>query len=405
MMKGNFMAILFAIMHWTIVVTVILIVGADGEARSAAAECRATSAVPLSADQLPAITDDFSRESLLSALDNSVRYWQKQQEDKVVELCGTLLSPSRMVESLISFKTVYSESPADELGGKLADNFYFCKMNGARNILVTGYYQPILQASLEKKEPFIFPLYRLPSDLIKIQTTSNGTKQVQIGRFVDGELRKYWSREEIDKGQHLKGYEIAYLEDPLDAFFLQVQGSGLLQLQDGTVRTVLYAGSNGRKYKSIGKLLADEGRIPLEDVTMPSIRRYLHEHLDEQQRILQYNERYIFFRLGEENEQNAVVGSMGKELTPGRSAAFDQACFPYGIPAFLSTRKPVFADGKISGWQPMKRFVFNQDSGSAIKGAGRLDLFLGNGPEAEAEAGVLKEQGSLYFILKRSLQK
>jgi membrane-bound lytic murein transglycosylase A len=171
------------------------------------------------------------------------------------------------------------------------------------------------------------------------------------------------------------------------------------------VRTVLYAGSNGRKYKSIGKLLADEGRIPLEDVTMPSIRRYLHEHLDEQQRILQYNERYIFFRLGEENEQNAVVGSMGKELTPGRSAAFDQACFPYGIPAFLSTRKPVFADGKISGWQPMKRFVFNQDSGSAIKGAGRLDLFLGNGPEAEAEAGVLKEQGSLYFILKRSLQK
>ncbi len=372
-----------------------------GKVQAVSAECGASPAVPLSTEMSPLITDDLDRESFLAALDKSIRYWQKQKGGRVVELCGIRSSSSEILGSLLLFRTVFSESTAAELGSNLSENFQICKMNGPKDILVTGYYQPILQASLEKKKPFIYPLYRLPSDLIKRQTASNGKKQVQIGRFTEGKFSKYWSREEIENGQLLNGSEIAYLDDPVKVFFLHVQGSGLLQLQDGSVRSILFAGSNGREYKSIGKLLAEEGRIPLEQVTMPSISQYLHENLDEQQRILQYNKRYIFFRLGEEDGKHGVVGSMGEELTAGRSAAFDQACYPYGIPAFLETRRPVFAGHEISAWQPLQRFVLNQDSGSAIKGPGRLDLFWGRGAEAESSAGVMKEKGSLYFFLKK----
>jgi membrane-bound lytic murein transglycosylase A len=372
-----------------------------GKGEAGSPECVASPAEAFTAEMLPGIEDDSDPQSLLAALEKSLGYWRKQKKERVVELCGRRLSAAQMLDSLQLFRSVFRQSSPAELGRKLSENFQICRMNGRSDTLVTGYYQPILQASLEKKPPFLFPLYKVPSDLIKTSTRGNAKKQAQIGRLAGSKLEPYWSREEIEKGQLLKGNEIAYLDDPVSAFFLHVQGSGLLQLQDGSMRSILFAGSNGREYRSIGRLLAAEGRIPLEEITMPSIRQYLHEHLDEQQRILQYNERYIFFRLGEEDGGHGVVGSMGEELTAGRSAAFDQACIPHGIPAFLETRRPVFAGREVSGWQSLQRFVFNQDSGAAIKGSGRLDLFWGRGPEAEAVSGVMKEAGKVYFFLKK----
>lgn len=356
---------------------------------------------PFADNGKPSVTDDLDQGSLLSALDKSMRYWQKQEDGRVVELCGNRFSPGHILDSLLLFRTVISESAPGELSQKLMENFNICTANDSKDILVTGYYQPVLQASLEKKKPFLYPLYSVPSDLIKTETRGNGKNQVQTGRSVQGKLEPYWSRGEIETGQLLKGYEIAYLDDPVKAFFLHVQGSGLLELQDGSIRSILFAGSNGREYKSIGKLLADEGRVPLKEISMPRISEYLHEHLDEQQRILHYNERYIFFSLGEEVGNHEVVGSMGAELTAGRSVALDKEHFPYGIPALLQTRRPIFAGKDFSGWRPLSRFVFNQDSGAAIKGAGRLDLFFGRGPEAEGAAGIMKEQGRLYFFVKK----
>jgi membrane-bound lytic murein transglycosylase A len=136
-------------------------------------------------------------------------------------------------------------------------------------------------------------------------------------------------------------------------------------------------------------------------MSLAKIQTYLYEHLDDQKRILHYNGRYIFFRWGDPNGSTAVVGSMGEELIAGRSAAFDNKCFPVGIPSFLETTMPLFRDDEIIKWRPLRRFVINQDSGSAIKGPGRVDLFWGLGSEAEKAAGIMKQPGNVYFLVKK----
>jgi len=176
----------------------------------------------------------------------------------------------------------------------------------------------------------------------------------------------------------------------------------MVRLSDGSCFQVSYAQSNGRAYRSIGKLLIDSGRATREELSMQGIKRYLRERPEEIREILNHNESYVFFRIVEEGP----VGSIGVALTGGRSIATDPALFPRGALAFLKTRKPVIGpDGGIRSWVPFSRFVLNQDTGGAITGAGRADLFFGRGIEAEIAAGHLKEEGELYFLVLKDKTK
>jgi membrane-bound lytic murein transglycosylase A len=263
-------------------------------------------------------------------------------------------------------------------------------------MLVTGYFQPVMEGSLKPIPPFIHPLYRLPPDLI--ERNNGGTPR--IGRFCNDRFVPYWSREEIETQLPLAGTELLYLDDPIESFILHVQGSGRIRLRDGSSRSVRFAGSNGRSYRSIGRLLVDEGRLTLEQATLPGIVDYLRAHPGDLRRILHANPRYIFFTWG---EPGAVRGSGNIALTAGRSVAVDPSVIPLGTVAFLRTRQPVIdRDGRLQRWRTLDRFVFPQDSGAAIRGGSRVDLFLGDSERARHTAGLMREKGSLYILVKKS---
>jgi len=218
-----------------------------------------------------------------------------------------------------------------------------------------------------------------------------------VGRVQGESWKPYYSRREIDEEGSLRGrgYEIAWVKNPIELFFLHIQGSGLLQLQDGRRLLVGYAGANGRPYRSIGRLLIDRGKIPREEMSMQRLRLYLTDHPDERSEILTYNERYVFFRFLPEGP----LGNLEVPLTPDRSIATDARLFPKGALAFIVSRRPIInTAGQLVGWQPFSRFVLNQDTGGAILGPRRVDLYFGSGAEAEAAAGFMNSQGKLYFL-------
>jgi len=170
-----------------------------------------------------------------------------------------------------------------------------------------------------------------------------------------------------------------------------------VDLGDGNIVSVLYDGQNGRPYKSIGKYLIDSGAMTKENMSMQAIREYLRTHPDKLTDVLNRNPSYVFFRL----DMTTSIGNIGVPLTPGRSIATDSRLFPKGALGFISAQKPVIENKVITGWVPFTRFVVNQDTGGAIKGPGRVDVFFGQGAEAELTAGNLQHEGSLYFLLRK----
>ncbi len=343
---------------------------------------------PVRPPGLPVLFDQLQTAPLVKAVNASLAYYQALPREQQFRICGTMLSAAEQIESLKLFRDITEQAagPAD-FWQQVTAQFSFCREPAAGEMLITGYFEPVFPGSLKKKEPYIYPLYGLPPDLDKRKNNS-----------------PYWTRAEIEKNDYLAGSELVYLADPLSAFLLHVQGSGKVRLPDGSVRLLRYAGNNGRPYRSIGKLLIDQGKLSREAVDLPAITAYLQNHPQEIEEILHYNQRFIFFRMmpKEAADDSSPPGSMGQPLTPGYSIALDQDCFATGTPALLVTEQPIFNEkGVVTGWQPLCRFVFNQDSGSAIKGKTRADLFLGSGPEAAAAAGIMKQPGKLYFLYRR----
>ena len=209
----------------------------------------------------------------------------------------------------------------------------------------------------------------------------------------------YYSRKEIEAGAlSEKGLELAWLKSPVDVAFLHIQGSGRLRLKDGGHLTVGYSTSNGHTYRSIGRFMLDRGLLTKEEMSMQAIQRYLSDHPEAVTGILNHNPSYIFFR----PLKTGPVGNIGVPLTPGRSLALDSKRFPKGALGFISCRKPTLGpEGEITEWRKFSRFVVNQDTGGAIKGPGRADIFWGSGPYAEAAAGHLKHEGALYLLIQK----
>jgi membrane-bound lytic murein transglycosylase A len=357
-------------------------------------------------EDAPFFSDDSDLQSLMVAAASQIHYLEKQQQDTMVRFSGREYPMSWLLRSARELlKQLQTLPSAEELDSYVKENYDIYQAGGRRSesgrrMLVTGYYEPVFHGSLKREPPYLTPIYRVPPTLLSVRG-ADGTKQT--GRLNEkDQLVSFWSRAEIENKGVLAGYELAYLKDPFDAYLLHVQGSGKLRLPDNSIYAVRFAGSNGLEYKSIGKLLVDEKKIPLEEVSIPVIRRYLEEHPEENRRLLQANPRFIFFAGGDDLGPR---GSTGEILTPERSIAIDWQALPGYPPAFLMSRRPVVdRDGQVSGWVPLNRFVFAQDSGSAIEGTGRVDLYWGNGPYAETAANHMKERGSLFFLVKKQAQ-
>ncbi|AGC49233.1 transglycosylase [Myxococcus stipitatus DSM 14675] len=268
-------------------------------------------------------------------------------------------------------------------------------------VLFTGYYEPVLDGSMTRSEEYSIPVLSAPDDLIEVPLepfAERFASEKVFGRLEGKRLVPYWNRSAIRGGKlGQRKLELAWVRDPVALFFMEVQGSGTLRLVDGTERRVGYAASNGRPYRSIGSLLIQEGAIPKEQMSMQALRAWLAANPTQRDRVLDHNESYVFFRF----LPGAAVGSLGREVTPGRSIATDARLFPKGGLAFIQTDHPVkMADGSVQ-WKPLARFMFNQDTGGAIRGAGRVDVFWGRGPEAELAAGMMKQKGRLFFLVPK----
>lgn len=267
---------------------------------------------------------------------------------------------------------------------------------GAREGLVTGYYEPLLHGSFTRSARYRYPLYKQPADLLAVELgelyPELKNKTVR-GRLQGNRILPYYSRADIDSGRRpLAGQELLWVDDPVALFFLHVQGSGRVRLADGRSLGVGYADQNGHPYQSIGRRLVDMGELKLEQVTLQSIRAWLQQHPEQAAELFAANPSFVFFRLRETGAPGPL-GKLNVPLTPQRSLAVDPAYVPLGVPVWLDTTLPD-ADS-----ERYRRLVFAQDGGGAIRGPLRADLFFGHGDEAERLAGGMKQPGRLFVLL------
>ncbi len=367
--------------------------------------CSVKPLVQVSGFFFPHLEDDAEMAGLQQTIERSLHYLDRLPENSSLHFGDSHISQQRLRDTLITFREILSADPTPrELSEHIKKKFVVYQVAGVsgfnpfKKMLITGYYEPIIEGSLQRRAPFLYPLLSVPPDLV-VRDKKEKQKKEEIGRFVDGRFVPYWTRREIETFGIGMGSELVWLQDPLDAFFLQVQGSGRIRLRNGELRGVHYKISNGRKYRSIGKYMVDTGRITLKEASLQTIRNYITANPDERDGILYHNEKFIFF---DWTDTLGAIGSLGEILTPGRSVAADQKLFPAGGLGFIKTKSPVMeSDGTISGWQPLQRFVLVQDKGSAIKGTGRIDFFWGHDTFAETSAGLMKEPGKFYLLVKK----
>jgi len=358
--------------------------------------------------------DDKPVDSLRQAIEQTLLYYDIIPADRQFAYGSLAYSAKEVASSMRLFlKLLDQAGDRREFISALQKQFYvFESVSNRKNqVMLTGYYEPLFKGSLEPSAAYPVPVYGLPEDLnvLDLSRFRESLKYRTIVYRVSGDqLVPYYTREEIMEQGVLEGKAaiLAWMRDPIDLFFLQVQGSGILELPDGKHMKLSYAGSNGQPYASIGKLLVDEERLKLEDVSMGSIREYLDAHPEEQKRILYHNHSYTFFNIAESDENPR--GSLNVPLTPHRSIALDVTVFPKGSLGYLAADRPHFDENlDYQGLKPFSRFVLAQDTGGAIKGPDRVDVFWGSGPLAEISAGTMRTFGNLYFIIakKETLQQ
>jgi membrane-bound lytic murein transglycosylase A len=264
--------------------------------------------------------------------------------------------------------------------------------------LFTGYYEAELHGSRKRHGPFQVPLYLRPPDLVTVDLgkfRADWKGKRIAGRVRDGRLTPFESRTAIDKGAlDGRGLELMWVDDPVDAFFLHIQGSGRVRMDDGGTIRVGYAGHNGHRYVAIGKELIARGQIARKAMSMQAIRAWLQGHPIEGAALMATNPAFIFFR---KIDGAGPIGAQGVALTPGRSLAVDRRFVPLGLPLWLDTTDP------LDPRQPLRRLVIAQDTGGAIKGPVRGDLFWGFGDAAAQRAGHMKQTGQYYLLLPRGV--
>jgi membrane-bound lytic murein transglycosylase A len=267
---------------------------------------------------------------------------------------------------------------------------------------ITGYYEPLLAGSRAKTARFSVPLYAVPDDLLTVDLTSLypelAGKRLR-GRVEGRRVIPYWPRSDIETGRAaLDGKVLVYVEDPVEAFFLQIQGSGRIRLEDGSVMRVGYADQNGHPYRSIGTVLIERGELTLGEASMPGIRSWGRRNADKLPALLDENPSYVFFREVPppepgtlEAEIDGPYGALGVPLLRERTLAVDPRSIPLGAPVYLATTYPLAA-------RPLQRLMLAQDTGGAIRGAVRGDFFWGFGDDAGREAGRMRQDGRMWIL-------
>ena len=353
----------------------------------------------------PAFTDDMNYDGLEHSLLKSLSYLEKIPSDRLFVFGKDRYTTEHMIRSTEYFLGMVQSRPTTtELNKLIRSNYLVYRSigrDGLGEVLYTGYYEPNLRGSLSRSEKYPFPIYARPQDLISIDLSLFKKKYAGekiVARYADQKVIPYYDRSEIDVDGVLVGNTevLAWVDNRVDVFFLQIQGSGKIYLDNGDVLNVHYQTSNGRPYRSIGQLLIDKAKITVEEMSMQKIREYLNDHPDEMDEVFNYNPSYVFFQI----EPDGPLGNINVKLTPGRSIALDYRIFPKSALCFIKTEKPVVdGTGSIQRWQRFARFAMNQDTGGAIRGPGRVDIYWGNGPYAEIAAGHLKHRGELYFLI------
>lgn len=335
---------------------------------------------------------------LAPALERSLHYVRVKPQDAVVvrqdELALTWGDLGRTLETLLASLPELDADP-----GLLARRFVWLRLGPQP--LMTGYYAPHLDASPVADERHVHPLYARPPELQEVdlgQFHPRWAGQRLTCRIVDGRVVPLPARAAIDQGGALagRGLELAWVRDPVDVFFLHIQGSGILRLPDGSVRHVLYDGKNGHQYTSLGKVLIERGLAPAQGMSMKVIRDYLAAHPEQVPELLATNPSYVFFRLGD----SGPYGAMGKLLTPRVSVATDPGLVPLGAVLALEATLPPEAPGgpalRVAG------LALAQDTGGAIKGH-RLDYYCGDGPGVEFLAGHIKDPATVHLLISREV--
>jgi len=275
--------------------------------------------------------------------------------------------------------------------------------NGNDTGITTGYYEPLLYGSRTKTSQYQTPLYGVPADLVVVDLAASypQLKGLRLRGRLDGRrLVPYPARKEIRESGRLAGKEIVWVNDPVDAFFLQVQGSGRVYIaKTGETIRVAYADQNGHPYRSIGRYLVDKGEMKLEEASAQRIKKWLSENPSRFNEVLDANPSYVFFREEKlENPETGPKGALGVPLTGGRSVAVDPRHISLGVPLFVDTTEP-------NSDIPLQRMVMAQDTGGAIKGVLRLDYFWGFGREAGEMAGKMKQPVRIWMLLPKNGQE
>ena len=274
--------------------------------------------------------------------------------------------------------------------------------DGSDTGLVTGYYEPLLHGSRTRSERFAYPIYGPPDDMLEVdmgELFPQFRGQRVRGRLQGKRVVPYFNRAEIDAGlaPALHGRELFWVENEVELFFLQIQGSGRIELEDGTRVKIGYADQNGHGYASIGKKLIDMGELKPEETSMQGIKNWARAHPERLAELLNRNPSYVFFKeLPGADAAQGPIGALGVPLTAQRSIAVDPRFIPLGAPVFLATTWPAREE-------PLARLVLAQDTGGAIRGAVRADFFWGFGPEAGEMAGKMRQEGRLWVLLPNGL--
>ena len=272
--------------------------------------------------------------------------------------------------------------------------------DGSTEGLVTGYYEPLLRGSRTPSKTYRYAVYGVPDDLLVVELTDAqpNLKGMRLrGRLQGNKVVPYHTRAEIERGDAaVRGREIIWVDDAVELFFLQVQGSGRVKLPSGEIVRLGFAEHNGHPYKSIGRVLIERGELPQDKASMQAIKQWGKQNPDLLPLLLQQNPAYVFFR-ELPSSSPGPVGALGVALTPGRSIAVDSSVVPLGAPVYLSSTWPLSA-------RALNRLVLAQDAGSAIKGAVRADFFWGFGDEAGQIAGRMRQSGRIWVLYPRGFE-
>ena len=361
--------------------------------------------VRLAVDDYPDFSDGFFLDNLSHGIGKSLEYLQRVPAERTFRFGDDTYDAHHLMQSLEVLQALVDRRPGTEAINRfMAQHFRVYRSTGgpeSGQVLFTGYYEPHLKGSLTPDERYRYPVYARPIDLMVIDLTpfseSFAGKRI-VGRVQGDTVVPYPDRKAIEADGDFGSLAppIAWVDDRIDLFFLQIQGSGRIYLTEGGFIRVHYHAANGRPYRSIGRLLIDQGKIPAEEMSMQRLRDYLKAHPEEMDAIFNYNPSYVFFK----TETSGPIGAIGVDLTPARSVAVDRRVFPMAAPAFLQTQIPVVdGNGRIDRWMDISAFALNQDTGGAIRGPGRVDIFWGNGPYARIAAGHMQHKGNFYLLV------